>query len=363
MLEIKEIPVKGYKKVIEAIDTEHELHCFIAIHNIELGPALGGTRIYPYQSREKALNDVLRLSQAMTYKSSLAKSGTGGGKSVIMGDPAKLKTKKFLHAFGKVVDSLQGDYIAAEDVGTTAQDMLIIHETTPFVSALPTETSSGDPSRFTAWGVYRSMQAAANKLWGKPSLKGKTILIQGLGNVGSKLANILFWDEANLIFEDVDMKKVKKEAILYGAKYTENVNFQDIECDIFAPCALGGVIDAKIVTSLKCKAIVGAANNQLLNEEAAIELKKLGILYAPDFVVNAGGLLNAVAEFDPLGYDAKAVRAKVNHIYDTLTAIFADAEKKQKSTLEIANEIAEYNLENKIGKRLDPIQFKPKKSH
>jgi leucine dehydrogenase len=363
MLEIKEIPVSGYKKVIEAKDSDAGLHCFIAIHNIELGSALGGTRIYPYATREDALADVLRLSEAMTYKSALAKSGTGGGKSVIMGDPAKLKTKKFLHAFGKVIDSLQGDYIAAEDVGTTAQDMLIIHEVTPYVSALPTETSSGDPSRFTAFGVYRGMQSAANKLWGSPSLKGKTILLQGLGNVGAKLASLLFWAEANLIFEDVDIKKLKRESILYGAKYTENINFQDIECDIFSPCALGGVIDAKTVPSLKCRAIVGAANNQLLTPAAANELKNFGILYAPDFVVNAGGLLNAVSEFDPLGYDAKAVRTKVNHIYDTLTAIFHDAEENHKSTLEIAKEKAEYNLENKIGKRLEPIQFKTKKSH
>lgn len=358
MLEIKEIPVAGYKKVIEARDDEFQLHCFIAIHNTDLGPALGGTRIYPYENRERALEDVLRLSKAMTYKSSLAKSGSGGGKSVIIGDPAKVKTRKFLHAFGKIVDSLNGDYIAAEDVGTSAADMLVIHEMTPFVSALPTETSSGDPSRFTAWGVYQSCQAVANKLWGNPSLKGKTILIQGLGNVGSKLANLLFWEGANLIFQEANVQKGKKEAVLYGATFTENANFSEIDCDIFAPCALGGLITKEIVPSLKCKAIVGAANNQLLDDEAGKELAKYGILYAPDFVVNAGGLLNAIAEFDPHGYDAKVVRTKVNHIYDTLTDIFETAEKKQKSTLEIASEIAEYNLKNKIGMRLQPIQFK-----
>ncbi len=360
MLEIKEIPVPGYKKVIEARDDEVHLHCFIAIHSNDLGPALGGTRIYPYKSPEFALNDVLRLSKAMTYKSALAKSGTGGGKSVIMGDPSKIKSTKFLHAFGKVIDSLNGDYIAAEDVGTTAEDMLVIYETTPYVSALPTETSSGDPSRFTAWGVYRGMQAAAKKLYGSPSLKGKTILIQGLGNVGGKLASILFWEEANLILEDINLQKAKKEAIIYGAKYLENSNFLSAECDIFSPCALGGILNPETIPLLKCKAIVGAANNQLLNDNAALELATKGILYAPDFVVNAGGLLNAVAEFNKEGYDAKIVRTKVNHIFDTLTEIFEKSEQEQKSTLEIANKMAEYNLENKIGKRAEKIKFKRK---
>lgn len=360
MLEIKEIQIPGYKKVIEAHDEEAHLHCFIAIHSNDLGPALGGTRIYPYKSPESALNDVLRLSKAMTYKAALAKSGTGGGKSVIMGDPSKIKTKNFLHSFGKVVDSLNGDYIAAEDVGTTAEDMLIIHETTPYVSALPTETSSGDPSRFTAWGVYRGMQAAAQKLYGSPVLKGKTILIQGLGNVGAKLASILFWEEANLILEDIDLAKAKKEAVIHGAKYLQNSHFLSAECDIFSPCALGGILNPETIPLLKCKAIVGAANNQLLDDNAALLLAKKGIIYAPDFVVNSGGLLNAVAEFDSGGYDAKKVRGKVNHIYDTLTEIFEKSDKLQKSTLEIANTIAEYNLENKIGKREEAIKFIPK---
>lgn len=358
MLEIKEIIVDGYHKVIEAKDKEVHLHCFIALHNIDLGPALGGVRMYPYLYREEALDDVLRLSSAMTLKSALAKTGTGGGKSVIIGDPVRLKSKKLLHAFGNVINYLNGQYIAAEDVGTQAEDMLTIHESTRYVSALPTETSSGDPSRFTAFGVYRGMQAAAFKLFGSPSLKGKTILIQGLGNVGSKLASLLFWDEAHLILEDVDLKKARQQASLFGAKYTENVNFWDIECDIFSPCAMGGVLNREIVPSLKCKAIIGSANNQLKNDDVGQILKEFNILYAPDFVANAGGLINATSEFNPLGYDAKIVRSKVNQIYDTLLEIFHKSELEKKSTLEIANDIAQYNLKNKIGKRLEPINFK-----
>lgn len=357
VLEIKEIRIPGYKKVIEAIDEEIHLHAFIAIHNTDLGPALGGARVYPYGTREDALKDVLRLSEAMTYKSALAKSGTGGGKSVIIGDPHKVKTKKFLHTFAEVINSLKGEYIVAEDVGTNASDMLVIHEKTPFVSALPTMTSSGDPSRFTAWGVYQSMQAVATKLWGSPSLKDKTILIQGLGNVGTKLGNHLFWAGANLIIQEINQNKAKIEAGFYGAKVLENEKFWDVECDIFSPCALGGIITEEIVPSLKCQAIVGSANNQLLNQEAGLALQKYGILYAPDFVVNAGGLLNATAEFNPLGYDAKLVLQKVNDIHHTLLEILDKSKKENKSTLEIASEMAEYNLKNQIGKRLTPINF------
>lgn len=357
MLEIKEIQIPGYKKVIEAIDDEIHLHCFIAIHNTNLGPALGGARFYPYTTRQEALNDVLRLSEAMTYKSSLAKSGTGGGKSVIIGNP-KVKTIPLLHRFAEVINSLKGDYIVAEDMGTSTNDMLILHEITPYVAALPTLTSSGDPSRFTAWGVYKSCQAVAKKLWGNPSLKDKRILIQGLGNVGLKLADFLFWEGADLILEELNVKKAKIDAVIYSAKVIENQNFWDIECDIFSPCAIGGIIKKEIVPSLKCKAIVGSANNQLDTDETGILLQKKNILYAPDFVVNAGGLLNATAEFNPLGYDSKLVLKQVNDIYTTLFEIFDKAEKENKSTLEIANEMALYNLKHHIGKRLIPIQFK-----
>ncbi|HRD56043.1 MAG TPA: Glu/Leu/Phe/Val dehydrogenase dimerization domain-containing protein [Parachlamydiaceae bacterium] len=357
MLKIKEIAVPGYEKIVEAHDEETGLHSFIALHNTSLGPALGGSRIYPYKTREKALEDVLRLSKAMTYKAALAKTGTGGGKSVIIGDPSNIKTKKFLHSFGEAVNYLKGHYIVAEDVGTTADDMLIIHEVTPYVSALPTEKSSGDPSRFTAFGVYLAMQALAIKLFGSPSLKGKTILIQGLGSVGSKLANLLFFEEANLIIDEVDLEKAKKEAILYGAKYLENNSFFNVECDIFSPCALGGILKEETIPFLKCKGIAGSANNQLLNDETAKLLKEKNILYAPDFVANAGGLMNATTEFEPLGYHAKVAREKLNYIFKTMMEIFDASKKSHKTTVEIANELAEYNLKHQIGKRLTPIQF------
>lgn len=235
MLSIKEIPVKGYKKVIEAADPGVGLHCFIAIHNTNLGPALGGVRIHTYNNQQEALEDVLRLSKAMTYKSAIVENGLGGGKSVIMANPKTDKTEALLLSFAEVLNSLGGMYIAAEDVGTTTDDMLILKKRTPYVCALPTEKSSGDPSRFTAWGTFRGMQAVSEKLWRTNSLRKKSIAIQGLGSVGGKLANILFWEGVELILCDADPKHANHMAFLYGGKVVDPKDFFSVKCDILAP--------------------------------------------------------------------------------------------------------------------------------
>ncbi len=357
MIEIKELPIKGYKSVIEGKDPDSGLHCFIAIHNTTLGPALGGVRIFPYTKTEDALADVLRLSEAMTYKSAVAEDGMGGGKSVIIANPKKDKTEKLLYSFADAINYFKGDYIAAEDVGTTTEDLLIIRKRSPYVCALPIEKSSGDPSRFTAWGVFRGIQAIAKKLWHRETLRGTKILIQGLGSVGSRLANILFWEGANLILSEIDPKKLQSSATLYGAEMADPHSFYETECDILAPCALGGVINPATVPKLRCKAIAGSANNQLSSPEMAEELAKRGILYAPDFIINAGGILNAAAEFDADGYNPRRSRDKVNHIYDILWAMLNRADKEQKTPLQIANEMAEYNLQHGIGKRVAPIHW------
>ncbi|WP_068467459.1 Glu/Leu/Phe/Val family dehydrogenase [Candidatus Protochlamydia phocaeensis] len=357
MLKIQEIPTPGYEKVLEAQDSEIGLHCFIAIHNTAIGPAMGGMRVYPYASREDALTDALRLSKAMTYKSALAENGLGGGKSVIIANSKTDKTPALLQGFAEVVNTLKGKYIAAEDVGSTPEDMAIIRTRTPYVGALPTEKSSGDPSRFTAWGVYRGMRAVARKLWNDESLRKKIIAIQGLGHVGSKLANILFWEGAYLILCDKDPLVTQEHARLYGAQIIDTKDFISIPCDILAPCALGGIINEKTLPQLHCKAVAGAANNQLLNAEAGRELMRKGILYAPDFAINAGGIINAAAEFDPQGYDPKLARDRVNHIYDTLLEIFNKAEKEHKPANQVADELAEYKLQHLIGKRQSPLSF------
>lgn len=358
MITIKDVKIPGFQKVIEGIDLEIGLHCFVAIHDTTLGPALGGTRIYPYKSSEEALNDVLRLAKAMTYKSAIAQDGLGGGKSVIIADPEKQKNEKLLLGFAEVIHHLKGQYIAAEDVGSNTQDMTIIHKKTPYVAALPTKKSSGDPSRFTAWGVFRGMQAVSQKLWGTCSLKNKKILIQGLGSVGGKLANLLFWEGAELIFCEINEQRLQNQAILYGAEAVSTSEFMNYSCDIFAPCALGGIINEKTFHKIKCRAIAGAANNQLEREEIGDLLMKREILYAPDYVINAGGIINAAAEFDVEGYNPKTSRDKVNCIYNTLLNIFEKAEAEHKSTSAVAAEIAEYNIKNRIGARTNSIQFK-----
>jgi len=357
MLTIKELHIQGFKKVIEATDPETKLHCIIAIHNTDLGPALGGARIRSYHDKEEALQDVLRLSRAMTYKSAVAESGLGGGKSVLIAQPSD-KSEKLLLSFGKVVDSLKGDYIVAEDIGTSPEDMAIIRRATPYVAALVNEKSSGDPSRFTAWGVYRGIQAVAKTLWGSPSLANKVIALQGLGSVGGKLANILFWEGAQLILSDIDEKKLHNQALLYGAQTIPADNFNSAQCDILSPCALGGIINDETIAKMRCKAVAGGANNQLLLPSHGRKLMEKGILYAPDYIINSGGIINAAAEFDPNGYNPVVARDKVNHLYDILLQVFDIAKKENRPTSDIADDLAEYNLLHGVGKRAVPINFR-----
>jgi leucine dehydrogenase len=356
MLTIHELNIEGYEKVIEAFDPECNLDCLVAIHNTELGPALGGVRIKTYESRDEALNDVLRLAKAMTFKSAVARNGLGGGKSVIIADQVD-KTDALLRAFGEVINSLKGTYIVAEDVGSSTRDMETIRTVTPYVTALVNEKSSGDPSRFTAWGVFKGIQATAKALWGSTDLRKKVIAIQGLGNVGSKLANILFWEGVNLILTDVDTHKAHEHAVLYGADIIETNDFYSVQCDILSPCALGGGISPEHIEKMQCQAIAGAANNQLLDDSCSQLLMQKGILYAPDYIINAGGIMNVSEELSSGGYHPRAALERVNSIFDILLGLFALSKQENKSTNELANELALYNLQNGIGKRLQPIEF------
>ncbi len=362
MLTIEEVEVEGYEKVIEGKDPSRALHCFIAVHNTALGPALGGTRVHRYPNPEDALQDVLKLARAMTYKSAVVQSGLGGGKSVIIADPFTEKTEETLTAFAEVLDSLAGLYIAAEDVGSSTADMNFILQHTPYVAATSKEQSSGDPSPYTAWGVFRGIQATAQKLFHSSSLKDKTIAIQGLGNVGGKLANLLFWHGAKLIVSDINTKHVRHCIRDYHATPVEPIDFCKVECDILAPCAFGGIINDKTIEQLKCKAVAGGANNQLASPVLAEKLAEKGILYAPDYIINAGGLINAAMEYEINGYDPIKSRNKTDRIFDLLLEIYERAEKEKTTTVVIANQIAEFNLKNGIGKRKNPIYFNKKAS-
>jgi leucine dehydrogenase len=345
MVIVKELQIPGYEKVVEIIDAPTGLHGFISIHSTKPGPSLGGLRMLPYASREEALADVLKLSKAMSYKSALAGTGLGGGKSVLIGSPKKDKTKELLLAYGEALNQLEGDYIAAEDVGTTTADMMVIHQKSPHVAALPQKKSSGDPSRFTAFGILKGMEACAEFLFGSPSLKGKRVAIQGLGNVGCKLAHFLFWQGAELIYADLDEEHLEKCNLQLGGTTVSAKEILTVPCDFFAPCALGGVLNPETIPHLKCKAIAGSANNQLSDDEMGKILLQQGILYAPDFVVNAGGIINASQEFAPGGYNPNTARERTENIYQVLLEIFKESKKNHAPTNAIANRLAESKLE------------------
>ncbi|MES2273842.1 MAG: Glu/Leu/Phe/Val dehydrogenase dimerization domain-containing protein [Chlamydiota bacterium] len=356
-LHFEKIPVKGYEQVIKVTDKKAQLTAIIAIHNTTLGPALGGTRIQPYAHFNDALEDALRLSKGMTYKSAIGEVGFGGGKSVIIADPHKQKTPEMLAAFGAAVEKLGGIYICAEDMGCTTEDVKIIRRQTKYVVGLSHEKSSGDPGPFTAWGTYRGIQSAVKKLYGTDSLEGKKIAIQGLGNVGAPLVEFLFWAGANLTFADIDPIKTERFAIKYGAKVVPIDQILKTECDVLVPCARGGIINDQTIPHFRCRAIAGCANNQLLHDTHAFVLKERGILYAPDFVINAGGLLNVAAELEDEGYTPNSPRYKIHHIYDTLLAIYEIAERNRESTHNAAIALADYRIKYGIGKRVIPPKF------
>jgi leucine dehydrogenase len=357
-LELEEIFVHDYEKVIKVRSKQAGLSAIICIHTMAIGPALGGIRIYPYPTFEAALNDVMRLSKGMTYKSAVAECGWGGGKSVIIADPAKDKTEELLLAFGQAVDRLQGAYICAEDVGCSPADVLVISRATPYVVGLPHQKSSGNPSPFTAWGTYRGIQSVLKKIYRSESVENKTIALQGLGSVGWELAKMLFWHGARLIVSDIDASKCQAMAVLTGARIVPSDEIMQVECDVFSPCALGGTLNSQTIPLLRCKAIAGCANNQLLDDSDAEELASRGILYAPDFVVNAGGLINVTQELGIQGYDPVKAREKIHRgIFEQLMGIYEIAEKNRCSTHQAALSLADYRLKYRIGKRSQPPCF------
>lgn len=356
-LTFNEIKVEGYERVVEIIEEEVGLHAIIALHDTRLGPALGGVRVYPYQTFELAFKDVLRLSEGMTFKSAVAETGTGGGKGVIIADNTTPKDPRLLLAFAEAVNHLNGNYICAEDIGMFPKDLEIVRKGTPFVVGLPHPQSSGDPGRFTAFGGFLGIKATARKLWGSDSLEGRSIAIQGLGSVGMHLAGYLFWEGVNLIVSDINSSLVEHAVREFNAKAVNPEEIYQVKCDIFSPCALGGIVNPETIPQFHCKAIAGLANNQLLSDADGEFLMERGILYAPDFVINAGGLLNVCAELNQEGYNPQAARHNIQRIYDLLLTIFTLSEERKLSTNLVAIDLAEYNLERQIGKRTHNVVF------
>ena len=333
----------GHEQLAVWTDPAVGLRAFIAVHDTTLGPSLGGTRVWPHPTEEDALFDVLRLSQAMTYKSAAAGLNFGGGKALIMADPRADKTEAMFRSYGRFVESLGGRYVTTEDVGSTPYDLEASARETRHVVGLPLERGgSGNPSTMTGYGLYEAMRAAAKARWGADDLAGRTVALQGFGNVASSLAEHLLEAGARLIAADVDPAKAERAAALGAAV----VGVDDIlaqECDVLAPCALGGVLNERSIPALRCEVICGAANNQLLAPEDAERLRERGILYAPDYIVNAGGVINVSFEVGR-EYDEAAARAKTARIYDTLERVFAMAQERGVTTAAAADLIAEERL-------------------
>lgn len=333
-----------YEQVVFAQDKESGLKAIIAIHDTTLGPALGGTRMWTYASEEAAITDALRLARGMTYKAAAAGLNLGGGKTVIMGDPRKDKSEALFRAFGRYVQSLNGRYITAEDVGTTVQDMDYIHLETDFVTGIsPAFGSSGNPSPVTAYGVYRGMKAAAKVAFGSDNLSGKTIAVQGVGSVSYTLLKHLHEEGANLIVTDINEESVNKAVKDFGAKAVAVNEIYSVDCDIFSPNALGAVINDDTIPLIKAKLIAGAANNQLAEERHGDILHAKGVVYAPDYVINAGGLINVADELN--GYNRERALKKVETIYDNITKVFEIVERDGIPSYKAADRMAEERIE------------------
>ncbi len=326
-----------HEQVAFFYDKETGLRAIIAIHNSNRGPALGGCRMWPYADEQKAVTDALRLSRAMTYKAAMANLPLGGGKTVIIGDSHHDKSPELFRAVGRCVETLGGRYIIGEDVGTTVEDMVHIKETTSSVVGLP--GGSGDPSPFTAIGVYESIRSAVLYRLGQSSLAGVKVAVQGLGHVGYHLCQLLAEAGANLFVTDIDTGLVKKVVKDFKAKAVSPEEIYGLDVDVFAPCALGAIINSKTLLQLKCKVVAGSANNQLEKHSHGEKLAKMKILYAPDYVVNAGGLIDVY--YDGPAYNIDIVRLHVAGIHDTLLDVFHRAEQLHISTSEAADLIAE----------------------
>ncbi len=335
----------GHEQVVFCYDEPTGLKAIIAIHNTVLGPALGGTRMWNYASEQEALTDVLRLSRGMTFKASISGLNLGGGKAVIMGDASKMKTEAFLRRFGKFVNSLGGKYYTAEDVNMKTADMEYISMETKFVTGLPESMGGGgDPSPVTAYGVYMGMKATAKKVFGGDHLAGKKIGVQGVGQVGAHLVEYLVKENAKVFITDISDEKVKALAQQYGVTGVEGDAFYDLDMDIYAPCALGATINDETISRLRCSMIAGAANNQLKEEmKHGYKLLDHRIVYAPDFLINAGGLINVYNEY--LGnYNRERVFQQAEKIYDTCLNILNVAEREKISSQEAAIQLAEKRI-------------------
>ncbi len=344
-----------YEQLVFCQDKQSGLKAIIAIHDTTLGPALGGTRMWTYESEEAAIEDALRLAKGMTYKNAAAGLNLGGGKTVIIGDPRKDKSEELFRAFGRYIQGLNGRYITAEDVGTTVADMDLIHEETDYVTGIsPAFGSSGNPSPVTAYGVYRGMKAAAKEAFGNDSLEGKVIAVQGVGNVAYNLCRHLHEEGAQLIVTDINKEAVQRAVEEFGAKAVDPNEIYSVDCDIYAPCALGATINDDTIPQIKAKVIAGAANNQLKDTRHGDIIHEMGIIYAPDYVINAGGVINVADEL--YGYNRDRAMKRVETIYQNIEKVIDISKRDGIPTYKAADRMAEERIEKMRNSRSQFLQ-------
>ena len=335
---------EGFEQVVYGHDADVGLRAIVAIHSTVLGPALGGTRFWPYHDEGQALVDVCRLARGMTYKHAAAGLGQGGGKAVIIGDPARLRSDELVLAYGRLVDGLGGRYITAEDVGTTQADMDLVRTVTRHVTGVSEHLGgSGDPSPATALGVLWGMRAVATRLWGSRELAGRHVCIAGVGKVGSALADHLHAEGARLTVADVRPEAVAAVVERTGATEVTADAAHAVQCDLYAPCALGGALSVTTIGELRCAAVVGSANNQLATPQDAQRIHDSGVLYAPDYVVNAGGVINIAEERH--GYDRARAEQRIRGIHDTVLEVLDLADAERCTTAAAADRVAERRID------------------
>jgi leucine dehydrogenase len=346
MLTFEKLYSMGHEEVLFISEPSCNLKAIIAIHDTTLGPALGGTRMWPYASEAEAIEDVLRLSRGMTYKAAVSGLNLGGGKAVIIGDPKKDKSEALFRAYGRFIESLNGRYITAEDVNISVNDIDHIYTETNYVCGIDkAHGGSGNPAPYTALGVFRGMEASATKTWGTRSLDGKRVGIQGVGSVGFELGKLVAEAGGQLIFTDVredNIEQFKNE--FPEAEFVQPEAIYGAQMDIYAPCALGATVNDKTIGELKCKIVNGAANNQLSEDRHGTELKNRGILYAPDYLINAGGLMNVSIEFE--GWNDGKSRRMIDTIYDQTLKIFTLADEQNIPVNEATDVMAERRLDS-----------------
>ncbi len=342
---LAQMAVMDHEQVLFCNDPDTGLKAIIAVHNTVLGPSLGGTRMWAYKNEAEALKDVLRLSRGMTYKSAISGLNLGGGKAVIIGDSHKDKSEAMMRRFGQFVNSLNGKYITAEDVGISTRDIEYVAEETNYVAGLPeSRGGGGDPSPVTAYGVYMGMKASAKFAFGSDSLEDKVIMVQGAGNVGYNLIKLLYDERARIMVSDIYDARLKVVADEFNVEIVSPENVYGQNMDIYAPCALGATLNDETLAMLKCKVISGAANNQLEDENrhAAMIMEK-GIVYAPDFLINAGGIINCYSE--TIGYNREDAYRKTEHIYDVTSAVLQESQTNNEPAHSVAIKMAQARID------------------